>query len=261
MGSVPFTDTAWRRVDQSWIPAAHPHVAGVILNRTDFEALGDILLEHGDTHVSRMTARVLQDHSSYSRGWPVIQPSHRQALSEARDGMLVNSLSLTAGNTAVHLRRAAGATFYRGDWMAFVGTVLSRLAAAATARRHLLTGRQRRPEQPVAETLVMRLQPEIAAAPATRERILSAVNSLRGGRTAVLHANPYLHVIATDHLDGSSFDLLITDDHELTIIPGLRASTGSLARVTDAIGEALGMDELKAETIPDEIAADEVFAL
>lgn len=259
MGSVPFTERPWERVDGSWLPAAHPRLTGVVLNRVDFESLGDLLAELGEVHVNRMTARVLRDGSSYSRGWSVMQPGHREALSEA-EGMIVNSLSLSAGTSSIHLRRSAGATFYRGDWRAFVKVVLGQLGAAADERRRMLSGLGREPATPVAETLVMDLQPDVAAAPNTRERILAAINNLRGGRTAVLHANPYLHVIATDHLDGSSFDILITDDHRLTIVPGLRASTGSLARVTDAVGLALGMDELRLEAVRDEIPAAEVFA-
>ncbi|MGV1048181.1 MAG: hypothetical protein ACOYD4_06625 [Solirubrobacterales bacterium] len=261
MGSVPFTERPWERVDSSWIPRAHPQIAGVILNRDDFEALGDLLGELGEVHVNRMTARVLRDGSSYSRGWSVMQPGHREALSEAASGMIVNSLSLSAGASAIHLRRSAGATFYKGDWPAFVKIVLGQLAAAADERRRMLSDRGREADAPVAETLVMELQPDVAAAPSTRERILAAINDLRGARTAVLHANPYLHLIATDHLDGSSFDILITNDHRLTIVPGLRTSTGSLARITDAVGLALGMDALRLEPVPEEIPAAEIFAV
>lgn len=259
LGSVPFTERPWERVDRSWLPRAHPQLAGVILNRADFESIGDHLGELGEVHVTRMTARVLRDGSSYSRGWPEIQPTHREALSEA-DGMIVNTLRLSAGSSQIHLRRSAGATFYRGEWEAFVEIVLGSFADAAAERRRILSGRDRDPVEPVSETLVMDLQPDVAAAPSTRERILESINDLRGARTAVLHANPYLHVVATDHLDGSSFDILITDDHQLTIIPGIRASTGSLARITDVVGLALGMDELRLESVPEEIPASEVLA-
>lgn len=259
LGSVPFTERPWERVDRSWLRAAHPRLAGVILNRADFESIGDCLGQLGEVHVTRMTARVLRDGSSYSRGWPEVQPAHREALSEA-DGMIVNTLRLSAGTSRIHLRRSAGATFYEGSWQAFVAIVLGSLADAAAERRRMLSGRDRDPVEPVSETLVMDLQPDVAAAPSTRERILGSINDLRGARTAVLHANPYLHVVATDHLDGSSFDILITDDHQLTIIPGVRASTGSLARITDAVGFALGMDELRLESVPDEIPASEVLA-
>ena len=259
LGSVPFTERPWERVDRSWLPAAHPRLAGVILNRADFESIGDRLGQLGEVHVTRMTARVLRDGSSYSRGWPEVQPTHREALSEA-DGMIVNTLRLSVGASRIHLRRSAGATFYEGSWEAFVEIVLGSLADAAAERRRMLSGRDRDPVEPVSETLVMDLQPDVASAPSTRERVLESINALRGARTAVLHANPYLHVVATDHLDGSSFDILITDDHRLTIIPGVRASTGSLARVTDAVGLALGMDELRLESVPEEIPASEVFA-
>lgn len=259
LGSVPFTERPWERVDRSWLPAAHPRFAGVILNRADFESIGDLLGQLGEVHVTRMTARVLRDGSSYSRGWPEVQPTHRQALSEA-EGMIVNTLTLSADSSLIHLRRSAGATFYRGDWQAFVEVVLGRLAEAAEERRRMLSDRDRDPIAPVLETLAMDLQPDVASAPSTRERILEAINELRGARTAVLHANPYLHVLATDHLDGSSFDIFITDEHQLTIVPGVRASTGSLARITDAVGLALGMERLRLESVPEEIPVSEILA-
>lgn len=259
LGSVPFTERPWERVDRSWLPAAHPRLAGVILNRADFESIGDLLGQLGEVHVTRMTARVLRDGSSYSRGWPEAQPTHRQALSEA-EGMIVNTLRLSTDSSLIHLRRSAGATFYRGDWQVFIEIVLGRLAEAAEERRRMLSGRDRDPVAPVLETLVMDLQPDVASAPSTRERILESINELRGARTAVLHANPYLHVVATDHLDGSSFDILITDDHQLTIVPGIRSSTGSLARITDAVGLALGMEQLRLESVPEEIPVSEVLA-
>ena len=260
VGSVPFTDKRWSRVDRSWIPAAQPHVSAVFLNRRDFEDIGDVLAEHGPVRVSRMTARVLKDSSSYSRGWSRLRPTHSEALSET-DGMLVGSLSVSVGERlSAHLRRSAGATFYRGDFQLFVDVVLDRLVRAAGERRELLSNRSRIDSVPLAETLTMSLVGVALGPGEFRRRLLEAVNGARSARTAVLHANPYLHVIVTDHLDGSSFDVFLTSEDRLSIVPGLRASVGSLARLTDVLGEALGMDELRAEPVPTEIPASEFFA-
>ena len=126
---------------------AAPALTPIILNKADFEAIGDALSEHGDVAVNRLTARVVEDHSSYFRGWHGSegrrQPTHRQALAETRD-MLVRTISLRVGDRlSVHLRRQAGATFYRGDYGLFVSVVLQRLAAAAGERRVLLSDRGR----------------------------------------------------------------------------------------------------------------------
>jgi|SRR5579859_393934 len=260
-GSVPVTDSRWRRVEESWVRAAAPKLAPVILNKRDFEAIGDALAEHGSVSVSRMAARVLSDQSSYTRGWKGLlarRPSHRQALREA-DDMLVRTLTLTVGNRlSIHLRREAGATFYKGDYDLFAAIVLHRLTVAAAERRALLTGRERKRSEPIRESIVMRLPEGTFLEHAASGDLLDSVTAVRGVQVAVFHRNPYLHFTVTDYLDGSSYDVFVTEDDRLRLLPGYRASSGSLARVTDAIGEALGMVELHAEAV-EQIIPDEDF--
>jgi hypothetical protein len=260
VGSVPVTDSRWRRVEESWLRAAAPKLAPVILNKADFEAIGDALSEHGPVAVSRMTARVLSDHSSYTRGWGserARRPTHREALREA-EGMLVRTLSLGVEDLAIHLRRHAGATFYHGDYGLFCAVVLQRLTLAAFDRRALLSDRDRPREEPLRESLVMRLPKGTFLSGAASEELLETIGSVRGVQVAVFHRNPYLHFTVTDFLDGSAYDCFVTEDDRVTLLPGYHASVGSLARVTDAIGDALGMVDLRAEEI-DAPIPDEAF--
>lgn len=43
VASVPVTDSRWRRVEESWLRNAGPRLAPVILNKADFESVGDAL--------------------------------------------------------------------------------------------------------------------------------------------------------------------------------------------------------------------------
>lgn len=264
IGSVPVTDSRWRRVEETWLRAAAPKLAAVILNKPDFEAIGDALSEHGSVSVSRMAARVLHDQSSYTRGWRGLmsrRPSHRQALREA-EGMLVRTLTVNVGSKlSIHLRRHAGATFYRGDYGLFCSVVLHRLTLAAAERRVLLSGRERRRDQPIRESIVMRLPEGTFLAHAASGDLLESVSAVRGVQVAVFHRNPYLHFTVTDYLDGSNCDVFVTDDDRLTLLPGYSASSGSLARVTDAMGEALGMVELRSEEIAQSIPDADFFGV
>lgn len=265
VGSVPVTDDAWGRVEGAWINAAAPHLSPVILNRDDFEAIGDGLAEHGDIAAGRMTARVLRDRSSYSRGWPnldaVRRPTHREALAET-DDMLVRTLTLDVGtSTRVHLRRTSGASFYHGQFRLFVDVVLSRLRTAAAERRQLLSDRQRAPLVPATEMLSMEVDRVDLGDAAVRADVLSTLTAVRGIQVAVMHDNPYLHVLVTDFLNGASFDILITVDGRLDILPGLRSSIGTLARVTDVLGDTLGMRELSLRPLHRLIDDDELLAL
>ena len=257
IGSVPVTDSRWRRVEESWLRAAAPRLAPVILNKVDFESVGDALSEYGTVEVSRLTARVLSDHSSYYRGWhsDVVRrkPTHREALRET-EGMLVRTLTLRVGERlSLHLRRHAGATYYHGDYRLFVDVVLRRFTRAAAERRVLLSNRSREHQVPLTEGLVMLLPPQTLADELGRRDLIDSVGSLRGVQVAVFHRNPYLHFTVTDYLDGSNLDVFVTEDDRVTVLPGYRASLGSLARLTDAIGDALGMVSLGAEPVAAQI--------
>ena len=252
-GSVPVTDDAWARVEGAWLNGARSRLAPVILNRADFDDIGHTLAEHGSIETTRMTARLLRDSSSYTRGWPQVhgvrRPSHGEALSET-EGMLVKTITLdVGGRTRVQLRRTSGASFLRGDFRLFYDIVVGRLTRAAGERRELLAGRQRQPLVPVRETVSIAVDRVDLEDPRVRSELLSTLTALRGVQAAVMHENPYLHVLVTDFLNGSTFDVLITDSGRLDIVPGLRSSIGSLARVTDALGAALGMRDITLRSI------------
>ncbi|MQA75218.1 MAG: hypothetical protein GEU88_12880 [Solirubrobacterales bacterium] len=263
-GAPPVTDSRWRRVEETWMRSAAPRMAKVILNRSDFEGIGDALTEHGSIEVARMTARVLRDHSSYSRGWPsephIRRLTHREALAET-DGMIVRTLTLQVGaNTQVHLRREAGASFYRGDFRMFADVVLRRLTTAAAERRELLSDRQRAPRETAAQLLSMKLSDLDLDESSVRAQLVDAVSGIHGMQAAVLHENPYLHVLVSDFLSGASFDVVVTDERRLDIIPGLRSSVGSLARLTDALGSAMGMNELTLAPAVADLSEEELLA-
>ena len=262
MSSAPVTDRKWRLVEDKWVRGMR-YLAPVLLDKEDFEAIGDGLTEHGRVEVSRLAARVLRDHSSYTRGWQSapdrVRPTHRDALGET-EGMLVRTLTLSMQDLTVHLRRVAGATFYRGDYQLFVDRVLQRLVTAAAQRNELLSGRARQPRKPVTEALAIALDAPVLDGPEGREVLLESLNHLSGVQTAVFHSNPYLHLIATDYADGSSFDILATDSDRLEVIPGFRASVASMSRITEAIGTALGMSVLEEQDIPELIPDQELIS-
>lgn len=262
LSSPPWTDSRWRRVEKSWINSAAPTIARVLLNNDEFKAVGDLLSEHGTIAVSRLAARVLADHSSYTRGWPGDEfgqhPNHTTALSEVKGGMTIQTLSFAVDEKlSIHLRRQAGSTFYKGDFSLFATVVLGRLASAATERRHVLTGHERRVEEPITEAIVMTFDPAVTSD--VRERVLESLAEARGVRAAVLHGNPYLHLIVTDYLNGSNFDVLVTENDRLRVLPGFKATASSMARITDAIGDALGMKTMDVESIPQQLSEAELF--
>lgn len=261
VGAPPYTDTRWRRVEDSWIAGAAPHMTGLVLGRRIFEEVGGRLGRLGAVGVSRLSARVASDGSSYTRGWPDRGQTLRGALDETAEGMTLSTLAISVDTKlSIHLRRNAGMTYYNGDWPLFCEAVVGRVTAAAQDRRNLLSGHQRADGEPLERTLVMKLAGSTLGRNDVREGLLRTVKGLRDMRVAVLHRNPYLHILVSDHLDGSSFDVFVTDDNALQVLPGHHATLGALGRVTDALAETLGMQELQAETASDEISEEDLLA-
>jgi hypothetical protein len=248
VGTVPVTDERWRRVER-WIANSAPRLVPFVLNQANFEGVGAALAEHGRVEVSRLTARVISDGSSYTRGWAegrrAPRPTYTQALGEVEEFASVRTLTVHVGDLlSLHLRRQAGATFYGGSFRLFEDVVLNALVSAAAERRSLLTGRERRPHSTSHEAIAVQMPTGIFANAKSVSDLLDALSEQRGVGIAVLHRNPYLHVAVTDYLDGSNFDAFVTFDDRVVIYPGYRASVGAFTRLTEHLAERFAAREV-----------------
>jgi len=269
VGSLPSTDARWQKVERL-IGRATPRLVPCFLDHGDFADLGTALSEYGDVEVSRLTARRRADISSLTRGWQqrsgVARPSHLQAINDAEaEGASVRTLTLHVGSQEaavlnVHLRRMAGATFYGGDFSVFARVVLSRLATAASRRATLLTGRQRAVREPLRAPIAIRLPgASLVDAEATGD-LVQEVARQSTVSVAVLHRNPYLHMVVTDYTDGSNFDVIVATADSIQVFPGFRASLGALARLSQRLGERFGAVEIVEAAREPSISLEDLVA-
>jgi hypothetical protein len=140
----------------------------------------------------------------------------------------------------IHLRRVAGATFYGGHYPTFRDIVLRRLAAAAAARRDLLSGRERKSADEKPRPLTIALPESFLKNAEDTGDVLDAIGEIADVTLAVFHRNPYLHFAVSDEIDGSNFDVLVTREDAIDIYPGFRSTPASLARVSQKLGEVFG---------------------
>lgn len=254
--SVPYTSARWQLVER-WAAGLRPFLARPYLNEEDFSNIGAALSEFGHVGVSRASARKWVDGSSWSRGWPGSNPLDRPSLAEVlreaeQAEVSLRTLSLhVEDDLSLHLRRHGGATYYRGQFDIFSKMVLSPLSAAAAARARLLRGRGRRGAQAAVSALEIRLASN-AFAESTNDLVNTLAETPRLG-VSIFHRNPYFHAVLTDYRDGSSYDLYVTEDDRIVLYPGSRASAGSLASITEDLGDrfsGLFIDEAELETPP-----------
>lgn len=265
VATVPSTDDRWRRIERR-VGSAAPRVVPFHLDHDDFSAIGTTLSEHGDVEVSRMTARDRTDQSSLTRGWPsrkgTVRPSPEDVIAFVDDsGASVRTMTLHIADTlSLHLRRRAGATFYSGDFALFSELVLGRLAAAGGRRYALLAGRERRIGEQAAAPLTVRLPGPVFVDAEATGLLIDVLSRHRALSVAVLHRNPYLHVVVTDYLDGSNFDVFVTDEAAVDIHPGYRASIGALGRLTDLLSERFLAEDIVERPAPASVSLDDLVA-
>ncbi|WP_141580172.1 hypothetical protein [Actinomadura sp. WMMA1423] len=242
VATVPFTSRQWKTVER-WVDRSRPQMSPFFLNEDDILGIGRSLEHFGLVEVTKFTARDSLDYSSHARGWPARDGENRPSFSETmnyleRIGASVRSLTLLlAKEMRIHLRRRAGATFYGGDFQIFFRAILKPLADAAISRRRLLSGRARTapaPLRPLNISLASGRHKEVV----TSGDLVSELSRNSALGVAVLHGNPYAHVVVTDYRDGSNFDVFVTQLDRIEIHPGWRATLAALTRLTDQLSES-----------------------
>jgi hypothetical protein len=251
IASIPSTDPRWAKVDR-WVDRARPHAVRCFLDHDDFIAIGTALSEHDEVEVQRVSGRKHEDRSTWNRSFRAyegdhLRPDHREIVAEAESvGVSLRTLHMHVGNVMdVVVRRIAGATFNKGDFEVFENRVLSRLAHAAARRRDLFVNRERRVNEPPRRSIEVRLPSPLFTDPSATGEVIQLLERTSDLSFAVVHRNPYLHVVVTDNTDGSNYDVFVTTPDAIEIHPGFRASLGSLTRLSQDLGDYFEADNLR----------------
>lgn len=249
-GSVPTSDRRWTLVNRAI--SRTPEVMRCFLNEDMFRLLARKIQSIGRPEVVRMSAWRQSDASSLNRSWPVKADSYRYTPDDVfdfahKEGTSVRSLTISVENELhCHLRRTSGATFYSGQFREFVQAVLNAFAGYSAERLNLLSNRQREVDMPLGLPLTINLAEDVFTSASETERLRRFVEEGQHTSVAVLHDNPYLHLMVTDHTDGSTFDVVVTSPNAIDVYPSFRSSAFSLSRLAQRISEqfsAEGMEE------------------
>ncbi len=260
--SVPVTDPRWDKVTR-WISNT-TNVTPCFLNQEQFYQIANATSSIGEAAVSRLTARKFADWSSISRGWnaglAAIRPTPQQAIDEIEQSQAsVRTMTIQVDRRlSIHLRRLAGATFYAGKFDIFERVILRSLADAANQRRELFNDRQRRVENSAESPISIYLQGSILKDSSGTGEVVSALADQSDVNIAVLHRNPYLHVVVTDHKDGSNFDVFVTDPATIEIFPGYRASIGALTRLSQHLSDRFSAVDIGDSRQEDVVSLDDL---
>jgi len=74
-------------------------------------------------------------------------------------------------------------------------------------------------------------------------RLASLLGRMKAASVSILHGNPYLRATVVDSYDGSAFDLVLTSERRMLIVPQLRATESAVSRICRFIYEQVGEAE------------------
>ncbi|MGQ0795659.1 MAG: hypothetical protein ACT4N5_05705 [Nitrosopumilaceae archaeon] len=104
-------------------------------------------------------------------------------------------------------------------------------------RKFNLYSHRSRNEKPKPSPLVIELDSDIFKDDAQNHRFIEIMKKMSYISMSVYHNNPYIHVSLVDYLDGSTFDLWVLSTNKITVVPQLRATEASVARLMNHIFE------------------------
>lgn len=261
-GSVPTSDRRWGLVNRAISRA--PDVMRCFLNEDKFRRLARKLESIGRPEVVRMAAWRQSDASSLNRGWPAKPESLRYTPDDVFDlanleGASVRSLTVSVENELhCHLRRTSGATFYSGQFRPFAASILDAFAGYSAERLNLLSNRQRAIDKPLGLPLTINLAEDVFSTSGDTERLRRLMEDGQQMSVAVLHDNPYLHLMVADHADGSTFDVVVTSPAAVDIYPSFRSSASSLARLVQRISEHFSADRIEQAVPRQRVSLDDL---
>lgn len=93
--------------------------------------------------------------------------------------------------------------------------------------------------------LVIDLDYDVFSDIAQNHRFIESLKKMPYASASVYHANPYVHLSLVDYLDGSSFDIWVLSSNRITVVPQLRASEASVARLMNHIFERFREGDIK----------------
>lgn len=126
-----------------------------------------------------------------------------------------------------------------GSWNRYCHQVQPLLLDAVNRKLTLLKGRARTSFEMLGRPVFIRYDEGVFNGRGDNLRLVNALQAAGTNSVAVRHINPYLHATVTDLLDGAQFDVFVTSDRVLTLVPGYSATEGALMRLVRAVFDSV----------------------
>lgn len=164
-------------------------------------------------------------------------------------GDLVHRIRLknSASGLEFMLYRDGSVRLFSGNWRAFSDHLRSPILAKAGQRIQMYSDRARESFESVGHPLEIRFTDDVFKDKADNMSLVAALQSIGHGCVTLMHANPYLHAVVVDMVDGASSDVFVTSARTVAVIPGYDTTEGSLLRIVRSIQDGICEGEVVSQ--------------
>lgn len=120
---------------------------------------------------------------------------------------------------------------------AFCNIILNVVSNIGDSNIKLFKNRSRKVKEGKIRPLSIQYKSNIFSDVEQNTKLIKAISEFPSSTYSVYHGNPYLHLSLVDYLDGSSYDLWVLSEDNIVIVPQLKSSFSSIARLVDHISK------------------------
>jgi len=125
----------------------------------------------------------------------------------------------------------------RHSFNVFFQSVVTEAILMASKKLHAFADKNRSIEHLTPRRLEVSYDTDVFESKDQITRFGQAITAMKFTSTSVYHGNPYFHASILDYLDGSSYDIWVVTGNKVHIVPQIRASDASIARLVNHIFE------------------------
>lgn len=160
-------------------------------------------------------------------------------------------LKQSAREFSGQVSRRGESRFVNGECNIYFQYLLKNLASLLSDKGDIFTNRSREYGSRDAEPIQINYREGAIEGREENRKLIGALDGLSESSVTVYHDNPYMHASVLDYNDGTTADVFLTSDSNISIIPGFNASRHSLTRIADQILEGFREGELSVGREPE----------
>lgn len=121
------------------------------------------------------------------------------------------------------------------SWRAYSTWVLPAVLDGMKKKFSEFSDRGRKSFETLGRPVFIKYKEDVFCTRADNSKLVQALMSSGTSSITVRHSNPYLHASTVDIVDGAQFDVFVTSERVITVVPGYRATESSLMRIIHAV--------------------------